>query len=78
MDIVAKIRRITHPERATRVNLILPAVELFIAFKHQAITAIFGLKQEAIRLQVDTLYSANVAEVDDTLWRRGLCAKKEA
>ena len=60
-----EVGRVADPhERAARVDVILPAVQLLVVLERQVESFVFRLKKKAIGLEVDPLYVGNISKTD--------------
>ena len=73
MHLVDKVGRVadTH-KRATRVDIILPTVQLLVVLERQVKPLVLRLKKKAIRLEVDPLYVCNIPKIDGSRYWPGL------
>ena len=73
MYLVDKVGRVadTH-ERAARVDIILPTVQLLVVLERQVEPLVLCLKKKAIGLEVDPLYVCNISKVDSSRHWAGL------
>ena len=73
MYLVDKVGRVadTH-ERAARVDVILPTVQLLVVLERQMDPLVLRLKKKAIGLEVNPLYVCNISKIDGSRHWAGL------
>ena len=73
MHLVNKVGRVadTH-ERAARVDVILPTVQLLVVLERQMEPLVLRLEKKTIGLEVDPLYVGDISEVDGSGCGAGL------
>lgn len=65
MHLVDKVCRVTDThERAARVDVILPTVQLLVVLERQVEPFVFRLKKKAVGLKVDPFYVCNISKID--------------
>ena len=73
MHLVDKVGGVadTH-ERAARVDVILPTVQLLVVLERQVEPLVLRLKKKAIRLEVDPLNVCDISKIDSSRHWAGL------
>jgi hypothetical protein len=73
VDFVYKVGGVRYAgERAARVDIVLPSVELFVALEGEIVTLVAGFEQDAVRLDIGALDVAQITELDGVLDRQAL------
>jgi len=73
MYLVDKVGRVadTH-ERAARVDVVLPTVQLLVVLERQVEPLVLRLKKKTIGLEVNPLYVCNISKIDGSRHWAGL------
>ena len=73
MYLVDKVGRVadTH-ERAARVDVVLPTIQLLVVFERQVEPLVLRLKKKAIGLEVNSFYVCNISKIDGSRHWAGL------